>query len=217
MWKEKEKRGERCATPPLSRLFFYILLVASLGKVISIPSSCALGKAFNKICITWDTNNPLPKMFDVHMGDRMLYIQLVFDTCFGACFKCNKHAHFVRECPLMSQNHVNSSTSIENVLEFVNPSQEGDFSFILSKSTFSKTSLTKLWLTKRLWTWMYPLTLNLQILLLCCDLLKNWMTFMIVILRKGVLKLFLEINAFLLIWRVRLCTLFSWWFFLFLQ
>lgn len=54
---------------------------------------------------------PLPKVFNVQIGDKMMPIHLVFGTFFGAYFKCNKHGHFSRECPLDKKNaaseHVN--------------------------------------------------------------------------------------------------------------
>ena len=74
------------------------LFAAALGKVLFAPSNPSMGKASNKVCIAWDMAVELPKCFNVQIGDRMLSIKLVFGTFFGACFKCNRHGHFAREC-----------------------------------------------------------------------------------------------------------------------
>ena len=71
----------------------------ALGLVLSISTTPVLGKLSAKACIARDTAKIPPKSFNVFIDSVIISIKLSFGTFFGACFKCNRHGHYVRSCP----------------------------------------------------------------------------------------------------------------------
>lgn len=75
-------------------------LADQLDRPLFIPSTPAMGKASNKVCITWDTRVSTPKSMAVSLGNLgTIEVKLSFGAFAGACFQCGSFGHFARQCP----------------------------------------------------------------------------------------------------------------------